>query len=228
MEMLFDTGAEECLFGPSQILKARIENSPRSELTTLHSVSGPITVYFTPCEIRLGTLVKKIKICVQNHNMEMPILGAPFFQDYSCAVDNQAGFIRFSRASKTNFSPLDSYAVPYEEEGNKILVRAQVNGRWTSMCFDTGAFGVCMSKNQATYLGIQIPDHSSTFTKGPDGNEVQSWDVFADVSLGSINKRNCPVRILDSKISYPLLGQNFFKDRMYTIDRARKEIKFPR
>ena len=228
MEMIFDTGAEECLFGSNQAQKAGLDKLPHGELSTLHTVSGPVHAYYLPCEINLANLKHKVRICVQDEVMEMGILGAPFLRGYDCTIDNRAGVIRLYRSGGKQRSPIDSVAIPFEEDGHKMIVGAMVNNQSTLMCFDTGAFGVCFSKEQAETLGIKIPDISPNYTRGPNGKEVQSWDVTADVSLGPFSKRACKVRILDNSFRYPLLGQNFFADKLFTIDRQKKEIKFAR
>ncbi|MBX9687622.1 MAG: retroviral-like aspartic protease family protein, partial [Candidatus Obscuribacterales bacterium] len=146
----------------------------------------------------------------------------------SCSIDNQAGLIRLRKDGSRSTLPLDAIVVPFRESGDKLIVDAELNGRRTDMCFDTGAFGVCISKEQCRKIGIKIPETASVSTKGPNGRLVDGWEITADVFLGPIKKRDCPVRVIDSEMSYPLLGQNFFADRVFSIDRVGKEIRFAR
>lgn len=229
MRMIFDTGAEECLFGKNQISAANLSNADRSRSAVLHSVSGPMSIYQIRAELKLGTLKKLLPVCVQDSDMEAGILGQPFLKGYGCTVDSQAGLIRL-RKTGTDSSAVsyDSFAIPFKEVGDKLIVSAKLNGRNTDMCFDTGAFGVCLSKGQAEKLGIKLPDSPTSYTNGPNGRQAPSWDIRGDVALGPINKQSCPIRVIESETSYPLLGQNFYGERTYKIDRGKKEIRFAR
>lgn len=226
MEMIFDTGAEECLIGSSQAELAGVTEKVQS--VTLKTVSGPVSAYYSPASLKLGEICRKVRVCVQDQNMEHGILGAPFMQGYTCTIDNRAGFLKFVPEDAAESKRIDSVTIPFEEEGAKIVVSAKINDWTTSMCFDTGAFGVCLSKKQAEKFRIKIPDAAPIYIKGPNNQEVAGWDVTADISLGPFSKRNCAVRIMDCEFSYPLLGQNFFGDKLFTIDRRKKEIQFAR
>jgi predicted aspartyl protease len=161
--------------------------------------------------------------------MEAGILGRPFLSAFNCVVDNQSGLIRLRRNSaQASAFPLDSFAIPFTLDGDKMIVSAGINGREVDMCFDTGSFGVCLSKSQCEQLRIKVPDTLAERTHGPNGVAVSSWQVSGEISLGPIHKRAFPIRVIDSEISYPLLGQNFFGDRNYKIDTTKKEIRFAR
>lgn len=224
--MIFDTGAEECLFGRAQAELAGVHEQLQS--VTLKTISGPVSAFYSIANIKLGDINKDVRVCVQDQNMEHAILGAPFMQGYTCTIDNRGGFLRLVPEEASDFKRIDSVSIPFEEDGAKIIVEAKINDHYRSMCFDTGAFGVCLSKKQADRLNIRVPDTSPTYIKGPNNNEVASWDVTANITLGPFSKRNCAVRIMDCEISYPLMGQNFFGDKLFTIDRRRREIQFAR
>lgn len=229
LELIFDTGAEACLFGKNQFEMANLSNEKRSSSVVLNSVSGPIRVFQVMTDIKLGKLKRLLPVCVQDNEMDTGILGQPFIKGYSCSIDNQAGLIRLRKNGKNMHAlPFDSVVVPFKEVGDKIIVSARLNGQVTEMCFDTGAFGVCVSKKQSEKLGLKIPDSLPAQTRGPNGMQVNSWETRADLSLAQISKPSCPVRIIDSEMSFPLLGQNFFGERSYSIDRDRKEIRFAR
>ena len=229
LSMIFDTGAEECLFGRNQIAAANLSSADRSKSAMLNSVGGPVRIFQIRADIKLGGLKKTIPVCVQDTDMESAILGQPFFKGYDCSVDNQAGLLRFRKAGKGAAAiSYDSFAIPFKEVGDKIIVSAKLNGINTDMCFDTGAFGVCLSKAQSEKFGLALPENPSGNTKGPNGHRVTSWDIYADLSLGPIRKNSCPMRVIEAETSFPLLGQNFFGDRMFSIDRSKKEIRFAR
>ncbi len=229
VNMIFDTGAEVCLLGRNQIEAANLSDADRGQQMILHAVAGPMRVYQIAAPIKLGALKKTLAVCVQDANMEEGILGQPFLKGYSCIIDNQAGLIRLRRSGfMTGASKLDSFAIPFSLSGDKIVVSAKINGQDSSMCFDTGAFGVCLSKAQAEKLGLKVPETLPDRTRGPNGDIVPSWQLNADISLGPIKKHAFPVRIIESEISFPLLGQNFFGDRIFAVDRDNHEIRFAR
>jgi len=229
MNMIFDTGAEECLFGKNQIEAANLSDANHSHQMILHAVAGPMRVYQITAPLKLGTLKKTLPVCVQDTAMDEGILGQPFLNGYGCIVDNQAGLIRLHRnGSMAGTSKLDSFAIPFALAGDKIVVTAQINGKDSAMCFDTGAFGVCMSKTQAEKLGLKVPEVLPDRTRGPNGAIVPSWQLNADISLGPIRKRAFPIRVIEADISFPLLGQNFFGDRIFSLDRDNHEIRFAR
>lgn len=228
MPMIFDTGAEESLFGMNQLEAANLASVERTKQTVLHSVSGPVKAFEIVANIKLGSLARSLPVCIQEHEMTAGILGQPFFKGYSYVVDNQAGLIRLRKSAKITNPMLDSFAVPFTKVGDKMIVSTIVNGLITDMCFDTGAFGVCMSKKQCERAGLKLPETPLVQTRGPNGQQVSGWEITADLSLGAIQKKACPIRVLDSDMSFPLLGLNFFGNRLYTIDYARKEIRFAR
>ena len=181
------------------------------------------------CRDRAERAQEKLPVCVLDQDMEAGILGQPFLQGYSCVVDNQSGLIRLHRSgSAASTASLDSFAIPFVLDGDKIIVSALMKGCPIKMCFDTGSFGVCLSKSQCENLGLKVPDTLPERTHGPNGQQVPSWHMSEDLSLGPIKKRAFPIRVIDSEISYPLLGQNFFGDRTYSIDMDKKEIRFAR
>jgi predicted aspartyl protease len=229
MNMIFDTGAEECLFGRNQIEAANLKTAEHSKPATLNSVAGPMRVFRIFADISLNGFKKSLPICVLDQDMEAGILGQPFLSGYSCVIDNQAGLLRLRATGNAGSSAsLDSFAVPFTLDGDKIIVRARLKGRSLDMCFDTGSFGVCLTRSQCEHLGVKVPDSAAEHTRGPDGQQVESWHINEDISLGPINKKAFPIRVVDSQISYPLLGQSFFGDRTFNIDRDRKEIRFAR
>lgn len=228
MEMIFDTGAEECLFGRNQVETANLSDADRQRMPPLNTVSGPVPVYKVNASIKLGSLKRTLPIMVQDAVMDTPILGQPFFNGYDCSVDGQAALMRFHKSGLRSNFKVDSFAVPFRDDGDKMIVTARFNGRNVDMCFDSGAFGVCLSKDQAERMRIKIGDTPPTNTKGPNGSYVNSWDMFADITLGDIRKEHFPIRVIDCTTSYPLLGLNFFGDRIYKIDREKKEIRFAR
>ncbi len=230
MEMIFDTGAEECLFGRNQIESANLKDADRERMPPLNTVSGPVPVYKLNAVIKLGSLKRTLPIMVQDAVMESPILGQPFFNGYDCSIDGQAALMRFHRTGSTRGTFLvDSFAVPFVADGDKMIVTTRFNGRNVDMCFDSGSFGVCLSKEQAEQLRVKVGDTPpTTSTRGPNGAYVNSWDMFADITLGDIRKQHFPIRVIDCKTAYPLLGLNFFGDRIYKIDREKKEIRFAR
>jgi clan AA aspartic protease (TIGR02281 family) len=110
----------------------------------------------------------------------------------------------------------------FEDRGNAMVVDAYVNNRPVKMIFDTGAEAVVFGKNHLNELGIDVPKGEATglsFGVG-DGGAQRAWNTTATIKLGQIEKRNCPIAVHEEMPTLPLLGQTFFKDFQYSIQRG--------
>lgn len=113
----------------------------------------------------------------------------------------------------------------FEDKGNAMVVDAYVNNRPIKMIFDTGAEAVVFGKNHLAELGIAPPKGEPTglsFGVG-EGGAQSAWTGSATVKLGQIEKRNCPIAVHENMPTMPLLGQTFFKDFQYSIQRRQGE-----
>lgn len=116
----------------------------------------------------------------------------------------------------------------FTRENDSIILNALVNNRPAKMLFDTGAEICTFGKNHLQELGIPeptgAPDEKSTTVGGRQS--VASWQMEANLSVGSIRKPHCQISVLEFMEGEPLLGQNFFKDLNYTIENTANCIRF--
>ena len=113
----------------------------------------------------------------------------------------------------------------FEDRGNSMVVDAYVNNRPVKMIFDTGAEAVVFGKNHFAELGLAAPRGEATglsFGVG-DGGAQKAWKAAVTIKVGQLEKRNCPIAIHEEMPTMPLLGQTFFKDFVYTIQRGQGE-----
>lgn len=113
----------------------------------------------------------------------------------------------------------DVTRVYYTPRGDNFLISAQVNGRNTSMLFDTGTQDVVVGKNHLSQLGITAPvgKPTGTVTLSGSAKPVDIWRTTANIKVGDISQRNVPV-IIQETLAEPRLGQVFFKHFSYGVD----------
>lgn len=116
----------------------------------------------------------------------------------------------------------------FTRENDSIILNALVNNRPAKMLFDTGAEVCTFGKNHLQELGIPEPTGAPTEKSTTVGGRqsVASWQMEADLSVGSIRKPHCQISVLEYMEGEPLLGQNFFKDLNYTIENTANCIRF--
>ncbi len=148
-------------------------------------------------------------------------------------VKEKASPVRPTHSSSTAKTP-PSQGLPREtrvhfEPGSRgIKLKAEINGRPVDMLFDTGAAGVCLSKEQLSDLGIRPPEGPHLGLTGGSANDtsIKYWRMKADVKVGNIMRKDTEITVLESNADMPLLGQSFFKDFDYTIDQNAGNIEF--
>ncbi len=118
--------------------------------------------------------------------------------------------------------------VHFEPGTRGIKLKVEINGRPIEMLFDTGAAGVCLSKEQLSELGIKPPEGPHLGLTGGSANDtsIKYWRMKANVKVGSILRKDTEITVLESNADMPLLGQSFFKDFDYTIDQNAGNIEF--
>lgn len=118
--------------------------------------------------------------------------------------------------------------VYFTNEGNALIVKAELNNRAIDMVFDTGAEACAFGKNHLRELGIPVPQGAPTgqATGVGDGGVISTWSMTADLKVGNIHRKNLPILVQENLPGQPLLGQTFFKDFRYTIDNGANSIHF--
>lgn len=122
----------------------------------------------------------------------------------------------------------DECYVPFERQGNSLVVTAQVNNRPIRMVFDTGASMTAFGKNNLDTVGVAHPTgRPDGQAQGVgDGGAQNTWSMTADLRLGPIERKRFPISVQEFMPGEPLLGQTFFQDFRYTIDNGANTIHF--
>jgi predicted aspartyl protease len=230
MKVIFDTGAEVCLFGSSHLTQAGLTAAPNGPAVTVAGVGGTAQARTTVVTVRVGPIRRTIPVLVQDNLPTPPLLGQTFFQGFQYRIDNQAGFIAFRKRSPSGpdkDTPLDSVAVPFIRAGNNLVVQVEVNGQPYPMFFDTGAASIVMSLIDAKRLNLPIPEDAEVVLSRGVGGAMPGFRInVSRMQLGPVLKTSVPVTVLLVGPAKPLLGQPFFGDRQFTIDNENQVIRF--
>jgi predicted aspartyl protease len=118
--------------------------------------------------------------------------------------------------------------VYFENLGNNLLVQALINNRKVPMLFDSGAAGCTIGLEQMKELGLKPPEGPPTGRAGGvgDGHTTGTWQMNVSIKVGTIEKRNFPLMVIENSSVPALLGQTFFREYTYSIDNAAKSIRF--
>lgn len=233
--MLFDTGAENVVFGMNHIQEMGINlgKSEQSVNVTGSGSRGSQKSEVHLVELTLGNIVRKnFPILVMEHADNYPIIGQRFFNELKYTVDNNSNCITFQRRTGqvASNAPLTAYDVPFERDGKEIRVMTEIEGKKVPMWFDTGASWVVMSASQAQACGITVPDDARVVqTRGVNGLSRTRFVRVRSMRLGPVDKRDYEIGVADSLGSpYPLLGGDFLQNQQFTIDYDRGVIHFGR
>lgn len=242
MKMIFDTGAEGCVFGKNHLREAGISEpkGPSTGLSFGVGSSGSVETWSTPVTLKVGNIERKnFDIQVQTNMTVKPLLGQSFFKDYQYTIDKtseDSGTIHFVKKApagtsvRTASSSRDLYAVPFQRSGRNLIVSVEVEGHPMTMFFDTGAANVAFTSEQLKKANIPIPEDAQTsVSTGIGGDTTAQIFTVKRIKMGPIEKSNFQVSCVGAaSMPYPLLGQSFFGDWQYTIDNAASVIRFVR
>lgn len=156
------------------------------------------------------------------------------------ASSSSASTASSSRSSATSLDELkglsnDFASLPnecrvpyYVRSSGHMIVMMTLNGRPdVPFLFDTGAETTLITKGILKKLGLPQPSGSPTHTSMGIGNAVnQSWVGKYTLKLGTIERRDFPMQVQEQPLEFPLLGQSFFKDYHYTIEKNGETILF--
>lgn len=242
--MVFDTGAEACIFGKNHLKELGIAPPQGAPIGMASGVGdgGNVPIWTTTVDMKVGPIVRKnMTILVQENLPSEPLLGQTFFKDFRYTIDNGANSIHFaikqrspsvyaSRSHSPSTTTADAYAVPFTLEGNEMIVNAQVNGKTIPMIFDTGASTTVFTMSHIRQLGISIPEDEveQERHRGIAGETSGIGFPVSRLRLGPIEKSNFRISVTEGMSGHPLLGQTFYGDWQYSIDNANKLIHFLR
>lgn len=238
IKMAFDTGAPSVTIGKNQMAEIGLE-APRGKAdgTTGGSSSNEKTPYWmVPTRVKVGGVEKLVQMEVLENNQAEPLLGQSYAGLFECTVDTSAKCIHFRQRGVTKGANRNAYEVPYiyQENGNRIFVDVEINGKIGRCMFDTGNTSAGISFNdaaQARKYGISIPaDAVSTITSGVTGQGRCKKFPIHRARLGPIDKANLMVNVSEvtDDDDPPLLGAPFWEGYEYTINRQKKVIEFVR
>ena len=146
--MAFDTGASVTLLGKNHLQDLGIQPPSGPPDYTIGGVggSGSFPAWKHHATIQVGSLVRKnFEIAVADH-LDTAILGQDFIKGFDVTINNVEHCIQLSTkaaSARTSTSINSGYSVPFENDGDKIIVSVDVEGRTIKMCLDTGANGSC-------------------------------------------------------------------------------------
>ncbi len=134
------------------------------------------------------------------------------------------------KGMSSDFASLPNEArVPYlPADSGHIYVKASVNGHSdVPFVFDTGAETTLLAKNILKHLGLPQPTGQPTHQSlGIGSSANRSWVGRYTIKLGTIERKDLPCQIQEQPLPFPLLGQSFFKDYHYTIEKNGETILF--
>jgi predicted aspartyl protease len=228
MEVMFDTGAEQSYFGRNQLINAGCKFYPTGEKTSSYGVGGKVDVDICACEVRLGDIVRTIPIMVSAQNTDIPLLGQSFFNPFRYDIDTSAGIIHFQRKGAHSNEGFDTMNVPFTPKGNELEVICSIDGHDCKAYFDTGAGCSMFSLAVLQNMGISVPrDAEPLMLSGVGGGGIAYRFRVNRLSLGPVQKS--PMEIVASpSCAFCLIGQDFFKDKRFSIDNENRVIKFVR
>ncbi len=247
--MVFDTGAAACVFSKEQLRALGIVAPSGQPVTSGAGVgsSGGVPLWKMSVDLEVGRIRRQnFPVFVQAGNLDHPLLGQTFFADFEYTVDNANNAISFKKkhtgsqaqalAPRSNQAGTVSvnssgnyvYCVPFEREGNNIVVVVNVNGKSCPMYFDTGAAMCFFTSGQLRELGISVPTRvMAAPLSGVGGSTVGIAFPIERMKMGPIDKSSVIILVSDSSaVGKPLLGQNFFQDWLFTIDNDSRSIQF--
>lgn len=245
IEIMFDTGAENCSFGKNHLQQLGIPLPKGEPIGKAMGVGGePVDVWSTNVSVKVGQIERKnFPIGVQERMSGAPLLGQTFFRDFRYSIEaaqsGTRGTIRFVRndliggRSSTGSiydKQANRYEVPFHREGKEMVVQVEINGKPIPMFFDTGAHGVVLDRKHIQQVGLSIPDGAEEgFSTGIAGTVKSYHFNVSRIKMGPIEKRNFGISVLDQgNIPHPLMGQEFFGEWRYAIDNVHNVIKFQR
>jgi predicted aspartyl protease len=118
--------------------------------------------------------------------------------------------------------------VYFQNLGNNLYIDALIDNRRLNMIFDSGAHGCTIGLAQMKELGLKPPEGPPTGRAGGvgDGQTTGTWQMKVDLKVGTIEKRNFPIMVLENSNVPSLLGQTFFKEYTYSVDNGAHSIRF--
>jgi predicted aspartyl protease len=228
VEVIFDTGASTCLFGKQQLNNAGVTYVPTGSTQVRGIGADTLNCDQANLRVSLGEITKTIYTAIVPGKMNTAsLLGQDFFNEFRYDIDTATGVIHLRKKGVRSVEALDTINIPFKVAGREMLVDARVNGRQCVMIFDTGSFNNIFTAATWSQLGLSIPADARMVSTGGVGGSSKGFLFRADkIELGGVMKVNPEVVVLESGPPYPLLGQEFLKDKRFSIDNDNQVIRF--
>jgi predicted aspartyl protease len=251
IKMLFDSGAENVALGKNHLAQLGLPPPQTAPIGHAFGVGdgGAQAIWGMRVTLKVGNIERKnFPITVQEDMPTKPLLGQTFFKAFEYEVDNGAKTITFVKKdlSAAAAQAADLNVIPFQREGNEIVVQVEVNGRSIPMYLDTGAEQIYFTADQARTCGLEIPDDAQTgMTQGIAGKQTVKSFVVPRMKCGPIIKNDVTIVVAQPSadsdsdgssshgkkregLRHPLLGQEFFGDFRITVDNDANVIRMRR
>jgi predicted aspartyl protease len=226
MEVMFDTGAASSYFGKNQLAGAKITATGRKGEST--GVGGSVKIEEYIAEVKLGDITRTVPLMVAENSSITPLLGQTFFNPFRYDIDTSAGVIHFYKKGGHNSEGFDTMNVPFVQKGNELEVVVSINGHQTTAFFDTGAGLTMFPLTTLASMGIRVPSNATPVSIGGVGGAGIAFRFPVErVALGAVQKSNMEI-VASPSCPIALIGQDFFKDKRFSIDNEAHLIKFVR
>ena len=228
---MFDTGANE-FFSLDQLSRCGVTipaNKP-PDGSAAGWAGKPIPVWKVTVPIKVGTITRTLEVRAAQEGVTMPLIGQGFIRDYQYSIDRSGGrmtlYKKTSKLAKEQSTEKHSlYDVACTVEGEREFVHLTINGRRVGpVLVDTGAANTIISKNLANSAGVEIPANAMSGTISGVGGELPVRQVFVDLQLGPVGKRDFPILVGGSGMS--AIGQDFMSGWRFTVDRDKQLLRF--
>lgn len=150
----------------------------------------------------------------------------------AAAVDKMNNPQSSTKAASTHSTLSTHGSIPKETRvyfrmnGHKMIVPARVNNAQFDLCFDTGAEGVLIRKEDFDAAHLRIPDNAKTQDAPIYGERVKCKVFMADVTVGGITRR-VNISVTDSALAADnLLGQTWLGGLEYELDHKLNCVTF--
>ncbi|MGD9681259.1 MAG: retroviral-like aspartic protease family protein [Candidatus Obscuribacterales bacterium] len=229
IQCMFDTGASG-YFGFNHLREAGLA-IPKGKPDGYASgwAGRPVPVWSMTVKATLGGMTREIPVKVAEQFDMRPLLGQEFLRDYHYSIDSAGGRMMLTKKTAMKTPPKEAlnslYDVPCEVENDREYVSLGVGKASCShVLIDTGASMTIISYPKAQSLGIEIPRDAPYMSGGGVGGSITFRQVYLDLSLGPIRKRDFPVMI--GGYAGCAIGQDFMSGWRFTVDRERKLLRF--
>lgn len=238
IKMVFDTGAPAVTIGKNQMAEIGLEapKTPPESSVGGFSSDKLTPCWFVPTRVKVGGVEKTVDMLVMETNESSPLLGQTYAGLFEYTVDASAKRLQFRQRGIDKGDNRNAYTIPYvyQEQGNRIFVDVDINGKVGRCMFDSGNAAAGLSFNnpaQALQYGVSIP-HDAVWTKtgGVTGEGRCRRFTLRRVRMGPIDKTDLSVTVSEKNNDDepPILGVAFWEGYEYTVNRQKKVIEFVR